>query len=306
MVSDSDMDFGFRYPFSSTAGRIVSSLNITSISSQHLELAKSMVENALSTQKLGFMDVRTMALDYMVSYVYAKMLVSALNSNYFVSRFADAMAWRAKEAMGSDSDKNIVRLASEMGMSPIISGNLLALPFGEFLKATERRGVQKLVNVPLGKGMVYLDRYRAISVMEEAVASYIARSLPIPVSELPKEVIAYSKSIKLPQPKIAAPREKGSGEFAWVEKLLATPIPDVRHRVVNLILAPYLVNVKGLSEEQAFEIIRDYIEKCKMINPNTAITDSYIMYQCRYAKRRGLKPYTLAHAKELLGNLVEL
>ncbi|MGC8538949.1 MAG: DNA primase noncatalytic subunit PriX [Candidatus Micrarchaeia archaeon] len=306
MASDSDMDFGFRYPFSSTAGRIVSSLNITSISSQHLELAKSMVENALSTQKLGFIDVRTMALDYMVSYVYAKMLVSALNSNYFVSRFADAMAWRAKEAMGSDSDKNIARLASEMGMNPIISGNLLALPFGEFLKATERRGVQKLVNVPLGKGMVYLDRYRAISVMEEAVASYIAHSLPIPVSDLPKEVVTYSKGIKLPQPKIAALREKGSGEFAWVEKLLTTPIPDVRHRVVNLILAPYLVNVKGLSEEQAFEIIRDYIEKCKMINPNTAITDSYIMYQCRYAKRRGLKPYTLAHAKELLGSLVEL
>ena len=46
-------------------------------------------------------------------------------------------------------------------------------------------------------------------------------------------------------------------------------------------------------------------EKCKIIDPNTKITDSYIRYQCGYAKKRGLKPLSFKRAKELLGDFLE-
>jgi hypothetical protein len=32
--------------------------------------------------------------------------------------------------------------------------------------------------------------------------------------------------------------------ISWIEKLLETPIDDYRKNAVNLILAPYLINVK--------------------------------------------------------------
>ena len=56
--------------------------------------------------------------------------------------------------------------------------------------------------------------------------------------------------------------------------------------------------------EQAVKIINEYIEKCKEIDPSTKINESYIRYQCSYAKRRGLKPLSLDRAKELLGNTI--
>jgi len=80
----------------------------------------------------------------------------------------------------------------------------------------------------------------------------------------------------------------------------------VRHRTVNLILAPYLVNTKQLEVEQAARIISDYIERCKQIDPNTKINERYIEYQCSYAKRRGLRPLSHERAKELLGSAVEV
>ena len=100
--------------------------------------------------------------------------------------------------------------------------------------------------------------------------------------------------------------EKGQKTFRWIERLLQTPIPDVRHRTVNLILAPYLVNVRNMSPEEAFKVINDYIERCKKVNPDTKIGEQYIRYQCNYAKKRGMRPLALQKAKELLGGLVEL
>jgi hypothetical protein len=41
----------------------------------------------------------------------------------------------------------------------------------------------------------------------------------------------------------------------WIEKLLQTPTADYRKNAVNLILAPYLINVKKLSYDDALNII---------------------------------------------------
>jgi hypothetical protein len=73
---------------------------------------------------------------------------------------------------------------------------------------------------------------------------------------------------------------------------------------VNLILAPYLVNTKGIDVEQAAKIIIEYIDRCRAIDPNTKINERYIEYQCDYAKKKGLRPLSLSRAKELLGEQI--
>ena len=43
----------------------------------------------------------------------------------------------------------------------------------------------------------------------------------------------------------------------WIEKLLQTPMEDYRKNAVGLILAPYLINVRKLSYEESFTIIKE-------------------------------------------------
>ena len=49
--------------------------------------------------------------------------------------------------------------------------------------------------------------------------------------------------------------------ISWIEKLLQTPIDDYRKTTVNLILAPYLINIKKVSYEDALNIIDKWLSK---------------------------------------------
>jgi hypothetical protein len=72
--------------------------------------------------------------------------------------------------------------------------------------------------------------------------------------------------------------QKDSGTICWIEKLLYIPINDYRKLTVWCILAPYLVNVKKLSDKESFDIINQWLLKCNKLkrldfNPNQKIKE---------------------------------
>ena len=56
--------------------------------------------------------------------------------------------------------------------------------------------------------------------------------------------------------------EEPNNSVHWIEILLETPIDDYRKNTVGLILAPYLINIRGLPYDAAYEKIKDWLEKC--------------------------------------------
>lgn len=58
-----------------------------------------------------------------------------------------------------------------------------------------------------------------------------------------------------------------SSRINWIENILQTPIPDYRKATVALILAPYLLKVRKMSNEQAFYGIKEWSYKCTQISP---------------------------------------
>ena len=48
-------------------------------------------------------------------------------------------------------------------------------------------------------------------------------------------------------------------EIKWIEKLLQTPVDDYRKNAMALILAPYLLNIKKLTYDDAFNIINEWL-----------------------------------------------
>jgi hypothetical protein len=53
-----------------------------------------------------------------------------------------------------------------------------------------------------------------------------------------------------------------SSSILWIERLLQTPLPKFRKYCVWRILAPYLINVKHLSFDEAFDIIDKWLDEC--------------------------------------------
>ena len=54
--------------------------------------------------------------------------------------------------------------------------------------------------------------------------------------------------------------------YEWIEHLIQTPIENWRKLVIDLVLSPYLINVRKLSYQESYTIIRNWFDKC--YNPN--------------------------------------
>ncbi|MDE1846306.1 MAG: DNA primase noncatalytic subunit PriX [Candidatus Micrarchaeota archaeon] len=309
-VNEAELDFAYRYPFSEEAKAVVASLNSSKIEQKYLDAGVIRVKQALSEPKIPFSEQTRseMKLLYTLSYVYSRMLVSALASDpinaFIATKYAIAEARRVGEAVGADRMQSLDRVARELGMEFRAEKELFVLPFSQYLSLEPKSNKEySLIHQQLDGGMVYLTKSRLVRLIEEGAKRAILKGLPIERRYLPKEILESVKKIPVPKPKITS-GISGAG-YEWIEKLIEIPLPDFRHRAVNLILAPYFANVKNLPEDQAIEAVMDYINKCKALNPHTDITESYVKYQVTWAKKRGLKPYSLARAKSLIGDAID-
>jgi hypothetical protein len=64
----------------------------------------------------------------------------------------------------------------------------------------------------------------------------------------------------------------------WIEQLIKTPIDDHRKYCIWRILTPYLLNIRKLSEQQCYDIIKEWLESCSKLrrldfNPKMRIKD---------------------------------
>jgi hypothetical protein len=310
-MNDNALDFAYRYPFSDEAKRIVEKQE-DRINIKYLDMAAKHIDNALAGN-LAYKEIKmdSIRLDYVMAYLYSRLLLSAVKRRDIIKSYALAEARRSAEILPVSDDSEIKRIAAELGIEmnssfDSVRGNRqneFAMSFMDYVNNTPKDKGFALVNQKLSNGVVLLNKTQLSRIIERAIEGEISKGLPIKSSDLPKQVIEYSKTLRF---KTIAKAEQSSkkGSEAWIEKLLQTPIADVRHRTVNLILAPYLVNTKGFDVEQAAKIIIEYIERCRAIDPNTKINERYIEYQCDYAKKKGLRPLSLSRAKELLGSQI--
>lgn len=58
-----------------------------------------------------------------------------------------------------------------------------------------------------------------------------------------------------------------SKRYLWIEKLLKEQLDDHRYYCVWKILAPYLIRVKGLSYEDAYEKLEEWLNECDKLKP---------------------------------------
>jgi Primase X len=88
-----------------------------------------------------------------------------------------------------------------------------------------------------------------------------------------------------------------SKEIKWIESLLQIPITDYRKNAVWHILAPYLITVKKLSYDDAFNIIKGWLDRCNLLKPLDFSPSYYIKYNLNSAIRVGYFPMSFEKVK---------
>jgi hypothetical protein len=232
---------------------------------------------------------------------FAAALVAS-QDGYLVSKFARSEGERAKRFFVGEAPKSkaatmegcfglTVELLEDAGR-----GSRYSMDFQGYLSLVVRYELAKqprwkLVRQALQNGKVFMSDNLLNDFFgdcaEQAVAAG-ARNLrkatfPKQLAEVRNVVMRYVPAQKTLQ-------RKG---YSYVDGLLEHPVSDGRHRLVWMVLAPYLVNVKKLEEAEAIEKIRAFVS----VAGETADMRRFVEYNVKRARRNGLLPPTLSTLK---------
>jgi hypothetical protein len=79
----------------------------------------------------------------------------------------------------------------------------------------------------------------------------------------------------------------------WIEKLLQTPVDDYRKLAIWRILIPYLINIRHISDDETYDIVRSWLDKCHSLRRLDFNPNSMKRYNISSTKRGGYLPISL-------------
>ena len=123
-------------------------------------------------------------LEELLSYVYARILVSGTGDAYVVRRHALAEAVRVRAHLAEDEPERVAEAAAAVGLDFEPDEDKLHAHFTEYLKqAVHLKDMEwKLVRQPLSRGVVALDLRTAARLVQEALRRRIESELPKPLA----------------------------------------------------------------------------------------------------------------------------
>ena len=87
----------------------------------------------------------------------------------------------------------------------------------------------------------------------------------LPINYLLRDFRRYLIDQKIKESRkrqISCPQRQQGGYIQWIENLLNTPIADYRKLAIWHILAPYLLNIRGVSPNETHGIIMEWLKEC--------------------------------------------
>jgi hypothetical protein len=93
--------------------------------------------------------------------------------------------------------------------------------------------------------------------------------------------------------------------YWYIEMLLQQPITDYRKRAIDLLFAPYFINVKNMPTEIATSMILDWLARCNIMRPVGFDAHYKIESAVMYTRDRNYRPLGEVKFKEQMPDLYE-
>lgn len=290
-------DLELHYPFTPRSRKFFETIPIDeTLSSKEVILqAESRLLNAIGK---GSYDPHLSELVEFLSFFVAALVAS--QDNYLANKFARKEAERARVFFISESPKSKVNIMKEcFGIyfdEGVLENHIYQVRLEDYLALVSKHDLikspkWKLVNQSVNRGKVFFNDNLLNDLFTDCARSSINVGLmnlrkgtfPKQLLELKTRMLQY----------IPPSRKKAGKTYLYIEELMKYPVSDGRHRLVWLVLAPYLVNIKGLGEDEAIEKIRSYIS----VTGETREMKKFIEYNVKRARRNKLMPPTLRTLK---------
>ena len=292
-------DMELRYPFAPSSRRFFESVSVEEglASKEVITQAESRLLSALGRAKYE----PEMAKHVEFSSFFAAALVASQDP-VLTSMFGKKEAERAKEHFFRErADGKVAALLECFGANVSLDRDgrgrwRFSIPFEGFLLMSAKYDLGKAAEWKLARqaltgGTVHLTDNMVNDLFALCAQAAIGEGVKnLRKGVLPKQLTGVKASVMQYVP-VQRPRT-GKG-YLYVEDLLKHPVSDGRHRLVWLVLAPYLVNVKKVEDGDAIDRIRAFVAAAG----ETSAMRRFVEYNVRRARRNGLLPPTFAKLK---------
>jgi len=131
-----------------------------------------------------------------MSYPYARILVSCLNDRFLTKRYALAESVRMNRLLEEERAGTVIYIAKELGVDAVLRDDVLMMHFTDYLRLASRMKSMewKLVNSELFGGNVFLPNEKFCRALQNALQDKIESELPIRVPDDIRS--AVSKDVK--------------------------------------------------------------------------------------------------------------
>ena len=167
-----------------------------------------------------------------MSYPYARILVSCIGDKFLTRRYALAEAVRMNRLLGEEEYAVVQRIAGELDVKSKVSDDGLRMHFSDFLRFSTRiKSTEwKLVNTELKEGYVFLTHEKFDRLLQNALQDRIEGELPL---DIPPEVAsAVSERVARLSNILTAAKAKFSPQFSGELKPETLP-PCIRTLMAN-------------------------------------------------------------------------
>ena len=239
----------------------------------------------------------SMVKDVEFSSFFAAALVASQDP-VLTSKFSKKEAERAREYFAVEAPKaKTVALSECFGATSswemVDDRARFAMPFEGYLTLVSRNELGrlpkwKLTRQGLDRGIVRMTDNMINDFFGDCSQGAIGAGVRnLRRGQLPKQLQGVKTRVLQYVP---TPRPRTGKGYEYVEELLKHPVSDGRHRLIWLVLAPYLVNVKKVDDEEAIDKIRSFVA----VAGETRDLKRFLEYQVRRARRNGLLPPTFS------------
>lgn len=254
-----------RYPLSGTARKELGKIQVDDMATESVKaMAKEWLSDLITRKEHRVTDTD----DDPPSFFVTSFIISRFDRLSY--RFAMTEANRMKEYFKEDREMREEIFADCFGETFEPAGRdrnrqeLLSIPVERYLALAGKYNLTsnntlKLVNQDLRAGTIYIQKDHLPEIFYEATKHQLLEGLrkfkqrPIPnkLQDLSDDTAA-----KLPEEKDKSARD--AQKYSYIEDLLAKPVKDGRHRLLWMVLTPYLITIKGLTADDTIAKLVDY------------------------------------------------
>lgn len=120
-----------------------------------------------------------------MSYPYARMIVSCINDRFLTKRYALSESVRMNRILGGESQSTVLQIAKALNVKAVLEDDKLKIYFADYLRFSTRikSPEWKLINTEMYGGYVYLSHEKFDRLLQNALQDRIENELPLNVPE---------------------------------------------------------------------------------------------------------------------------